>query len=103
MTRTGLVFLVDWKRARIQYERLVKIIDSVNAVSIRDSVDPNCWKLVDCVLNVDLHKDVTEEMVMKFVKKSVRTVLWMRTLEQFLKRIKISNWVWMGPIPILYA
>ncbi|CCI48730.1 unnamed protein product [Albugo candida] len=63
-------FLVEWKIASIQYEILVRRDDGVNAVSIRDSVDPNVLEaFVDWVFNVDSEEDVTEEMLMTLVNK----------------------------------
>ena len=51
MTSTDREFLVEWKKARTQYERLVERNDGVNAVLVRDSVDRNVLEaLVDWFL-----------------------------------------------------
>nr|CCA16690.1 chromodomain protein putative [Albugo laibachii Nc14] len=70
MTSTDREFLVEWKKARTQYVRLVKRNDGVNAVLVRDSVDPNVLEaLVDWFFNVGSEEDVTEEILMTFVNK----------------------------------
>lgn len=53
MTSTDRNFLVEWKRVRIEHERLVKRNDGVNVALIRKPVDPSVLEsMVDWVFNV---------------------------------------------------
>jgi hypothetical protein len=70
LTRTEREFLVKWKKARTQYERLVRSNEGVTAVSVRDSTKPSVLEsLVDWVLDCDTEDDVTDELLWAFIDK----------------------------------